>query len=112
MGCGCRKNKSNTAAPAKIPLTTRQQQILRELSINRANKTLIDVKNKEKARQNLILANQRKSICESCPFATFNNQTSDNKFKVCTKCSGLKPIFIICSDFKFSCPIGKFKAQK
>ena len=113
MGCGCRKNKPNTpAAPAKLPLTSKQQQILRELSIKRANKTLVESKNREITARNLQIANQRKAICEACSFATFNNQTSDNKFKVCNKCSGLKPVFIICSDLKFSCPIGKFKAQK
>jgi hypothetical protein len=108
MGCGCRKKKSDTPA---VPLTAAQQQAIREASVRRANKALSQIKQntqikQARLKQNLTVVNDRKILCDSCPLAIFKDKNADNKFKICSKCN--RPIFIICADPNFACPIGKF----
>jgi len=118
MGCGCRKKKSANAPT--VELTPEQQKAIRDASIQRANRALAQSKAAAAAKQaqlkqaqkqaqlqqSIILVNSRKAICDSCSLCVFNDEKSDNKFKICSKCN--RPIYNICSDPTFDCPIGKF----
>ena len=107
MGCGCRKvRKTGITLTASKDLTPEQRQAFRDASIKRASKNV--AKTKAARKQQSAVEASRQQICEKCPHAVYNSESSDNKFKVCDKCN--RPLFVVCRDVRFFCPLNKFPA--
>ncbi len=101
MGCGCgrRKNPSRAARLSAIEKANRLASSRAKINNNKApalsEKLLSAIRTK------------RMSICDHCPHSTPNKQEKKLNIRICHKVN--RHISSISSDYRFKCPLGKFK---